>query len=74
MELIDEYKDGGDNTVIYWLSDKPKGHKIGLKVTVDFNCESLVLAEEDGRGKERDSVLVSFDEIRNLQTIIKERK
>lgn len=74
MELIDEYKDGEDDTVIYWLSDKPKGHEIGLKVTVNFNYESLVLAEENGKGKEYDNVLINFEELKNLQTIIEERK
>lgn len=74
MELIDEYKDGEDDKVIYWLGDKPKGHEIGLKVTVNFDYKSLVLAEENGEGKEYHSIFIGFDEFRNLQTIMKERK
>ena len=72
MELIEECEE--DNTVTYWLSEKPKEYGIGLKVTVYFHCKDIELIEEDKTGKQHESVLMSFDEFRNLQTIIEERK
>lgn len=74
MELIDEYKDGEEDKVIYWLGDKPKGHEIGLKATVDFHCKDIELMEEDAKGKEMNHVLMGFWELKDLQTIIEERK
>ena len=74
MELIDEYKDGRNNWAAYWLSEKPKEHGIGLKVVIEFDCEDIMLMEQDAKGKQYESILMSFDEFKNLRTIIEERK
>jgi len=74
MELIEEYKEGEDDTAIYWLSKKPEEIGIGLKAVVDFNCEDVELIEENETGKQYDSIFIKFDEFKNLQMIIEERK
>jgi len=74
MELIEEYKEGEDNTVVYWLSERLKECGIRLKTIVDFNCEDIELIEEDTIGKEHEHIFITFNEFKNLQTIIEERK
>ena len=74
MELIDECKDERNDCVAYWLSEKPKEYGIGLKVVIEFDCKDIMLTEEDAKGKQYGNMLMSFDEFRNLQTIIEERK
>lgn len=74
MELIEECKDGEDNTVIYWLSKKPEDCEVGLKAVIEFDCASIELIEENEAGKQYNTIFISFDEFKNLQTIIEERK
>ena len=74
MELIEECKDGEDNTVIYWLSKKPEDCGVGLKAIIDFNCKDIELIEENETGKQYDTIFISFNELKNLQTIIEEGK
>jgi len=74
MELIEEYKEEENNWAAYWLSEKPKEYGIGLKVVIEFDCKDIMLMEEDAKGKQHSDILMSFDEFKNLQTIIEERK
>ena len=71
MELIEDDHEG---IVSYWISKEPKKYGVGLKVLIDFNTKEIDLMEEGAKGKDYGSVLMSFDEFRNLQTIIEERK
>ena len=71
MQLIDDH----EGLVSCWLSGEPKGkHEIGLKALINFNTREIDLIEEDDKEKQYDNVLMSFSELKNLQTIIEERK
>lgn len=74
MELIEEYKEGEDDTAIYWISKKPEDCGVGLKAVIDFNCKDIELIEENETGKQYDTIFIKFSEFKNLQTIIEERK
>jgi len=74
MELVAEFKEGEDNTEIYWLSKKPREIGIGLKAVIDFNCEDVELIEENEIGKQYKKIFIKFNELKYLQTIIKKRK
>lgn len=71
MKLIDDDHEG---LVSYWISKEPKKYGVGLKALIDFNAKEIGLMEEDAKGKEYSSISMSFDELRNLRTIIEERK
>lgn len=72
MKLIDDDHKG---LVSYWISREAETkYEIGLKAVIDFGTEGIKLIEEDMEGNVFGSILMNFKELRNLQTIIEERK
>jgi len=71
MELI---RDDHKELELYWLSKKPKTiQELGLAALIDFSTKIIRLVEIGIERKEEASVLISFNEFKNLQTIIEDK-
>jgi len=65
----------GQSVASYWLSGEPeRENEIGLKALINFDTKTIGLIEESIERKEAGSILMNFEEFKNLQTIIEERK